>query len=100
MKKYYNKHKLDVFEHYGRVCSCCGESEYDFLSIDHINNDGHLEKWPSGRIISGKQLYQKIVKAGFPDTYQVLCMNCNFGKRMNNGICPHKNKKVLTNRSS
>jgi hypothetical protein len=31
-----------------------------------------------------------IIKTGFPDGYQVLCMNCNWGKRMNKGICPHK----------
>jgi hypothetical protein len=32
------------------------------------------------------------VRNGFPPGYQVLCMNCNHGKRMNNGVCPHKER--------
>lgn len=88
-KIYYDKCRVTVFEHYGDECACCGEDIEAFLSIDHINNDGHLEVWPSGRRISGRQLYQKIIKNDFPSTYQLLCMNCNFGKRMNNGFCPH-----------
>ena len=29
-----------VLDHYGRACSCCGETEPAFLTIDHVNNDG------------------------------------------------------------
>lgn len=89
-KKYYDKCRVSVFEHYGNICACCGETNDLFLSIDHINNDGHLEVWKSGKRIGGRQLYQKIVKADYPNKYQLLCMNCNYGKRMNGGICPHK----------
>ena len=89
-KKYYDRKKTEVFSHYGNECRCCGETEINFLSIDHVNNDGHLEIRSSGSRISGVHLYPKLVKAGFPETYQLLCMNCNFGKRMNNGVCPHE----------
>lgn len=87
---YNDKHKLLVFEHYGKLCVCCGEDTFEFLSIDHINNDGHKDVNSNGVRPSGKRLYPKIVRLNFPTYYQVLCMNCNFGKRMNNGVCPHK----------
>lgn len=90
MKRLYDKRKVMVFTHYGNKCNCCDGANKLFLSIDHIDNDGHEEVWPSGRIIWGRQMYQKIYKDGFPDRYQLLCMNCNFGKRMNKGVCPHK----------
>lgn len=89
MQIYYETAKTKVFEHYGMICCCCGEDEELFLTIDHKNNDGNLERWKSGKRITGKSLYTRIANSGFPDTYQILCMNCNFGKRMNRGICPH-----------
>lgn len=76
-----------VFSHYGWKCNCCGESEHKFLSIDHVNNDGYKER--KGRGGSSDIIYRKIIIENFPDTYQVLCYNCNLGKARNNGICPH-----------
>jgi hypothetical protein len=78
-----------VFEHYGWKCVCCGETIRAFLSIDHINNDGYLDKNPNGDKKSGKELYLLVIKQNFPDKYQTLCMNCNWGKKAC-GICPHK----------
>jgi hypothetical protein len=89
-KKYYHDSgKKMVYEHYGARCNCCGESKYQFLSVDHVNNDGGEERWPNGNRITGVHLYRRIISSNFPDKYQILCMNCNFGKRMNGGICPH-----------
>ena len=53
--------KKIVYTHYGNICSCCGESDYMFLTIDHINNDGHKQR----RKIS-TQLYKSIIDDGFP----------------------------------
>lgn len=89
MRKYYEEAKRKVIEHYGRKCNCCGEDQEMFLTIDHINNDGNTHRWKSGKRITGKHLYTKLVNSGFPPEYQVLCMNCNFGKLINNGTCPH-----------
>lgn len=90
MKLYYDTARLKVFEHYGNACNCCGEDEELFLTIDHINNDGNTtDRWRDGKRITGRNLYVKIISSGFPNTYQLLCMNCNFGKSMNYGICPH-----------
>ncbi len=78
-----------VFSHYGNKCACCGETTPEFLTIDHVNNDGPDDIMPSGHRYKGGALYRKIIKESFPKRYQLLCMNCNFGKRMNNGFCPH-----------
>ncbi len=89
-REYRAKLKNSVFEHYGNICNCCGETEFLFLSIDHVNNDGNTHIGKSGARVTSGYLYSQIITAGYQDTYQLLCMNCNFGKRMNNDICPHK----------
>lgn len=89
-RRHYATCKLLVFQHYGQQCVCCGERELSFLTIDHVNNDGKSDVWESGIRITGIKLYARIVKNNFPIKYQVMCMNCNFGKRMNAGVCPHK----------
>src|SRR5215467_11339214 len=33
-----------VYVGYGGKCQCCGEKEPAFLTVDHVNNDGHLER--------------------------------------------------------
>lgn len=74
----------------GLRCACCGESQIDFLTIDHVNNDGHLHR----KEIKGYQLYALIAKPEFKSKYelQTLCFNCNFAKRYNGGVCPHQER--------
>jgi hypothetical protein len=76
----------------GFRCACCGETEKTFLTLDHIGNDGASwrKRILGGRLRAGYATYAWIYKNGFPEGFQVLCMNCNFGKRMNGGICPHQ----------
>lgn len=81
--------KNQVFDYYGRKCNCCSEIEPFFLTIDHINNDGYLER-NTHEGGSSDRIIRNIIKNNFPGTYQILCMNCNFGKSRNGGICPHK----------
>lgn len=88
-RKNWRKVRKDVFDHYGWECKCCGETMSEFLSIDHINNDGYLDKNPNGDKKSGKELYLLIKKEGYPDRFQTLCMNCNWGKKIGKGVCPH-----------
>lgn len=86
--------KLKIFDHYGNKCNCCGEDIFEFLTIDHINNDGadHRRKLTGDKIRNGSSfVYKWIVQNNFPSSVQLLCWNCNCGKRMNNGICPHHN---------
>ncbi|UOF80565.1 icea protein [Caudoviricetes sp.] len=92
--QYSARRKAEVFKHYGAVCACCGEQQVLFLSVDHINNDGNSHVTSTGKRINGVYLYSQIVSQGYPDTYQILCMNCNWGKRMNKGVCPHLNNVI------
>lgn len=82
--------KQFVINAYGGKCSCCGETILAFLSIDHVNNDGNIERKELGFI--GTSFYAYLKRIGCPQDgrYQVLCMNCQFGKKCNGGICPHK----------
>jgi hypothetical protein len=94
----YHELKDQVYAAYGNRCACCGETEPKFLSIDHVNNDGNERRkelrYGFGRGAGGSKLYLTIAELGFPDTYQVLCMNCNWGKARNAGVCPHETAKV------
>ena len=77
----------------GYKCACCGETEPLFLSLDHINNDG--AEWrreavwgtpprrATGRIDGWWRTSSQTV------SFRYSVANCNHGKRMNDGICPH-----------
>jgi hypothetical protein len=70
-------------------CKCCGETHIEFLTIDHINNNAPEQKRQfkaEGKTYS--YLYRWLVANDFPDSFQVLCMNCNFAKGKY-GYCPH-----------
>lgn len=83
--------KNEVFAAYGGpVCNCCGESTIEFLTVDHINNDGADHR----RQIGQTSLYRWLRKNDYPKGFQILCMNCNWGKRVCGGICPHKLKET------
>lgn len=78
-----------VIGQYGNRCVCCGETGKLFLTLDHVENNGsQMRKGDHGVTSSG--LYRWAIKNGYPKSLQVLCMNCNFGKARNGGICPHQ----------
>jgi len=85
-----------VFEVYGgAVCTCCGETIFEFLTIDHLEGTG-AEHRREDR--GARDLCAWIVSRGFPPGFQVLCMNCNAAKGRHNsgGKCPHeKAREVL-----
>lgn len=89
-----------ILEHYGGKCTCCGEDEPCFLAIDHIDGGGNehrrqLRNNPGHRCGSSSTQFARWIEANnYPDTLQILCHNCNMGKHLNNGICPHKGRMV------
>lgn len=92
-KSYTLKLKVETFNAYGGcVCNCCGETELKFLSLDHVFNDGYKDNNKVTGRCGGTSTYVMLKKKGYPDSdrFQVLCMNCNFGKKLNKGVCPHK----------
>ena len=84
--------KEQVIENYGGKCACCGETIMEFLTIDHINGGGRQHKKGIGRL-SGHGFYYWLRMNNYPEGFQVLCSNCNLGKYINHGTCPHKNKQ-------
>jgi hypothetical protein len=84
-KKEYNYSlKRDGINAYGGKCTCCGESIVEFLTIEHLNG-----RDPNEKRFTGSKMWMKAKAEGYPDTYTVLCFNCNCAKGAF-GICPHQ----------
>jgi len=92
----YQAYRDIVIRAYGGHCACCGETEPMFLEIDHINGGGNAHRRKIGR--SSKATYYWLIKHDFPDGFQVLCSNCNQGKKRNGGICPHQKNGQYSSR--
>jgi len=94
------KRKLQVLSHYGHGaarCVCCGVTEYEFLTLDHIDASGadhrkQLKKEAGiGGHATGWFIYKWLLENGLPKGYQTLCFNCNVGKhRTKINRCPHE----------
>jgi hypothetical protein len=86
----YRERRGLVFEHYGQLCACCGESNKEFLTIDHIKGGGskHREE-------IGPGLYEWLIKNDFPEGFRTLCWNCNLSLG-SYGYCPHQTEGKKT----
>lgn len=74
-----------VLDHYGNKCSCCGETNDDFLSIVGMTNET--------KVIKKKKtngIFSFLRSHGYPKGFQTACYTCSWaiGKY---GICPHVN---------
>ncbi len=95
--KNYRKVKREVMDAYGGVCQCCGEARIEFLTLDHINQDGaeHRRNTDPNTSCTGYNFYLRLRREGFPDWgLQVLCANCNTAKGAY-GECPHVTERKL-----
>lgn len=94
-KAVYHKERIQklkgiVYNHYGWRCVCCGTTTPEFLTLDHIHGGGYQHRKKSS-VGGGTNFYRWVINNNFPDTIQVLCMNCNFGRaKRADKICPHK----------
>lgn len=82
------KRKLAVIAAYGGKCTCCGETQHQFLTINRINVGGakHVKSICKAR---GHDFYRWLEKQSYPqEEYQLLCWNCNAAKGIMSG-CPH-----------
>lgn len=78
--------KAKVTARYGprgvAACWCCGTTEN--LSIDHVNGGGTAHRkelfGPLRHGAGGQNFYLWLVKEGFPEGYQTLCVPCNGSK--------------------
>lgn len=76
--------KQAVIDKYGGKCTCCGEHRFEFLTIDHVYNNGAEHR----REVK-QHVYGAVLREPKSDQYQLLCMNCNFAKGKY-GYCPHE----------
>lgn len=79
--------KLSFLNHYVSGCTCCGEKDPRFLTLDHINNDGNVHR----KNLKEHQIMRMARNENWPeDKYTCLCFNCNSGRSANGGVCPHQ----------
>ena len=90
-KERHIKNKKIVFEYYGNKCECCGEDDFDLLTIDHKNGNGNKHR-KDNKISGSTNMYNWLIKNNFPKEFQTLCRNCNCGKS-HYGVCPHNKKE-------
>jgi len=75
--------KIKVFNLLGKSQCNCGISDVDVLTVD-IEEIGKKRKW------LGSSLYRKILQGALnAQNYQVLCLNCNILKSLQNGDKQH-----------
>ncbi len=85
----------EVVRRYGGRCVCCEESEPIFLTVDHVRGNGGDHRRELGNN-GGNAFYRWLRNKGFPQgDYQILCMNCNWGRWRAGGSCPHTKAPVL-----
>lgn len=86
--------RRSVIEGYGARCNCCGESRYEFLTLDHVDGRGAQDRRENGSNARDVQsIYRRVFRAGFPPGYQVLCYNCNCAKHIYKE-CPHRRESA------
>jgi hypothetical protein len=81
--------KIEGMKIYGGCCQCCGESNEKFLTLEHLNGRDKSKKRRTGLAAWNIARIE-----GYPDTYTVLCFNCNCAKGIY-GVCPHQEKKTI-----
>lgn len=83
------RRRLEALRRYSRTpepsCACCGEGTLAFLTFEHIGGGGGQHRRETG----GGGFISWLRKNNYPEGFEVLCMNCNHGRRVNDGTCPH-----------
>lgn len=88
------KLKEEVFKNYGTSCYCCNESNFAFLTLDHIFNDGKKDR----KNFIGHAFYNYLKENNYPnkDRLRIACMNCNAARGLFK-ICPHEKARIIKN---
>ena len=74
--------KCEVMRHYSPSLTCqrCGIADLRVLSVDHIDGGGNAHKKREGTT----NIYYWLKRHGFPPGFQILCMNCQWIKKVEN----------------
>jgi len=79
-----SKKFLKVMDVYGHQCNCCGERRERTLTLDHVRNDGGIERIA----MYSHQILEKAIREADRTRYQILCWSCNKARALK-GMCPH-----------
>lgn len=78
--------KLEALAHYGKhgkaICRWrgCKVSDPDGLTLDHVNDDGSMQRKEKNRL--GFELYSFLKRLGWPAGFQTLCGTHNLMKEV------------------
>jgi len=79
-----------TLQHYSEneipFCSCCKETIYEFLALDHVEGKGNEHRKEVG--LGGARMYKWAIDNDYPPIFRVLCHNCNQSYGLY-GYCPH-----------
>ena len=85
-----NRHIRErLFAGYGGQCVCCGEKQFEFLALDHVEGGGRQER----KTKSTQQIALQAIRENFPSKYRILCHNCNQAIGWY-GSCPHEQQRT------
>jgi len=91
-KRYRAKLKIEAVAAYGGQCQCCGETELEFLTLDHVHGGGARHR----RETKNSPGWLVAKKEGYPPKYRLLCWNCNSSAFRGGGICVHQRRGCET----
>ena len=84
------KIRLEGIAFYGGKCTCCGEANTGFLTLDHLTKRDNKKRGP--------KMWLQAKTEGYPAKYTVLCFNCNCAKNSKK-TCPHNTTKPKNNQT-
>jgi hypothetical protein len=92
--RYNRELRIAMISAYGGCCTCCGESTYEFMTLEHVHGGGNAERKGigNGRNSGSSQMtiIRRLKNSGWPKgDYTVLCANCNMGTKYGR-TCPHQ----------
>lgn len=88
-KRAHLKLKQEMLSAYGAACSCCGEREPRFLTLEHVGNTGGAHR-KALRTGGGNAVWRDLKRRGWPqDGFTLHCWNCNMAKA-HGEPCPHE----------
>lgn len=81
MRNRMRQKRQKVIAHLGGRCCRCGFDDWRALQVDHINGGGVAER----KLARSSDALWRLVLADKNGKYQLLCANCNWIKRYENG---------------
>jgi hypothetical protein len=81
--------RLKVLAKYGSVCTClgCGCDTPEFLTIDHLYDNGNEERRLTKK--RGSPFYRELLKVPRRADLRLLCANCHLAITWGD-VCPHR----------